>query len=82
MPCPPRMRGCRASCLHRQLVNEYRDARDAYEATLEDTTSLYPAEVRDYKRDYPGPTFKAWLQGHAGHREMVEDERERGTEVA
>ena len=62
------MRGCRASCLHRQLVLEYRDARDAYDKLLEDSTSLYPAEVAEYKALHPGPTFKAWLQGHAGQK--------------
>lgn len=60
------MSGCRADCLHRRLVSDYRDARDAWEADLEATTALYAAEVQDYKRDNPGPTFKSWLQGHAG----------------
>lgn len=68
MPCSPGMRACHARCLHRQLVLEYRDARDAYDAQLEQSTSLYPAEVAEYKALHPGPTFKAWLQGHAGQR--------------
>lgn len=68
MPCAPRMRGCHAKCLHRQLVLEYRDARDAYNAQLEAATSMYPAEVAEYKRETPGPTFKAWLQARAGER--------------
>lgn len=61
MPCPPRMRGCHAACLHRAKVLEYRDSRDAWEKDLEAETALYAAEVADYKRDHPGPTFKDWL---------------------
>lgn len=66
MPCSKAMRGCRRDCLHRQMVLEYRDARDAYDAQLEAATSMYDAEVADYKRDHPGPTFKAWLEGIKG----------------
>lgn len=68
MPCPPRMRGCRADCLHRKLVLEYRDARDAYDAELEAATSMYPTEVLEYKAARPGVTFKLWLEQSAGAR--------------
>lgn len=50
------------------MVLEYRDARDAYDAQLEASTSLYPTEVAEYKAVTPGPTFKAWLQGQAGQK--------------
>lgn len=61
MPCKPRMRGCAAACLHRQLVENYRDARDAWESTLEDTAKGYAAEEREFSAAHPGPTFKQWL---------------------
>lgn len=74
MPCAKGMRACHAKCLHRATVLAYRDARDAYLKELEDRTSLYRAEVADYKRDHPGPTFKAWLEGQAGQRERYQDD--------
>lgn len=63
------MRKCRADCLHRQSVLQYRDARDAYEAELEAATSMYATEVAEYKRDHPGITFKEWLIGKGGERD-------------
>lgn len=48
---------------------EYRDARDAYDAVVERETLGYEAEIQDYHRDHPGPTFKSWLEGHAGARQ-------------
>lgn len=73
MPCSKAMRSCRRDCLHRKLVLEYRDARDAYEAVVEREAIGYATEERDYKRDHPGPTFKAWLQGTAGARQNPEE---------
>lgn len=63
MPCKPRMAGCTVRCLHRQLVESYRDARDAWEQQAEAATYGYAAELRDYAAEQPGPTFKAWLEG-------------------
>lgn len=62
MPCAPYMAGCRTSCLHRQLVHEYRAARAAAEAAQEAATLGYAAEARDYG---PIVTFKAWLEDRA-----------------
>lgn len=56
------------------MVLEYRDARDAYDKALEAATSLYDAEVAEYKANHPGPTFKAWLQGRAGQKGTHDDE--------
>lgn len=64
------------------MVLEYRDARDAYEAILEDQTSMYATEVAEYKRDHPGPTFKAWLQGQAKPREEEESYDDETDQVA
>lgn len=58
MPCSPGMTRCARSCLHRQSVLAYRDARYAAELERETATGGYPAEVEAY-----GPilTFKDWL---------------------
>lgn len=79
MPCAPKMRGCRASCLHRQLVENYRDARFANEALRESSAPAYGAagaansgagahQLTDdeFRELYPAPTFKDWLIAHAG----------------
>lgn len=52
MPCPPRMRGCRQDCLHRRLVEDYRDARQAWEDQLEDATghTYVPGLVTQQRR--------------------------------
>lgn len=59
------MAGCSTTCLHRQLVESYRDARDAWAAELERTAMGYAAEEREFSAAHPGPTFKAWLVGSA-----------------
>lgn len=63
MPCSPGMTKCHRRCLHRQKVQEYRDARAAAEAAREDATGLYEAEVAEYGRLI---TFKDWLIATAG----------------
>lgn len=62
--CAPRLAGCSASCLHRQLVEGYWAARECDERDLERETALYPAEVAEYRAERPLVTFKAWLIGH------------------
>ena len=62
MPCPPGMRGCRRGCLHRQMVDEYRDWRINWEENREKEPNLQ-MEDDDYREAYPPPTFKAWLKG-------------------
>lgn len=68
MPCTRTMRACRSDCLHRQLVTEYRDARDAWAAEAERVTLGYATELAEYRSTNPPPTFKAWLIGTAGAR--------------
>lgn len=56
------MAGCRAGCLHRRLVGDYRVARHAAELAREHETLGYQTE-----EDLAGPispTFKEWLEGH------------------
>jgi hypothetical protein len=60
MPCSQGMRQCHPRCLHRAMVLEYRDSRDAWEALRETCHQMEPGEFR---QAYPPPTFKAWLQG-------------------
>lgn len=61
--CKPRMSGCAASCLHKQLVETYRAAQHADWSALEAETMLYEAEVREYRETRPALTFRAWLEG-------------------
>lgn len=60
MPCAPRMRGCKADCLHRRLVMDYRAERERQERAAEDEY-----RTRDGNEDAePLVTFKRWLAGH------------------
>lgn len=56
------MRACHRSCLHRRLVAEYRDARDAWEQ-LRETGPHMQMEDDEFAEQYPPVTFKSWLQG-------------------
>jgi hypothetical protein len=67
MPCKPRLTGCAASCLHRQLVETYRDSRHSWEERRE-TSEHLQMEDDDYRAAYPPPTFKQWLIGHGRGR--------------
>lgn len=67
MPCKPRMAGCRASCLHRQLVDDYRAARAAAEAAQEAKDYGYTTERR---LNGPIITFRDWLTGMAGRADQ------------
>ena len=59
MPCKKGMIGCKADCLHRQMVTEYRAARHAAELRRESVTAGYPAETAGHPALV---TFKAWLK--------------------
>lgn len=61
----PLQGACHAGCLHRRLVSEYRDSRDAWEAGRETGDSMR-LEDDEYRAQNPPPTFKAWLA--AGRR--------------
>lgn len=69
MPCTPRMRACRGSCLHRQVVEDYRAARQAWWEAAEAATALYPAELEEYCRQHPAPNFRDWLIGQSARTE-------------
>lgn len=77
----PSVGACRRDCLHRAMVQEYQDARNAWEAQRESGTtvpalyadggelvSMYQLEDADYRAAFPPPTFRTWLEGHAGSR--------------
>lgn len=66
--------GCHLRCLHRQMVEEYRNAREAWEIQRDNECVGYRAEMRDYQERNPGPTFKQWLRDRA--RSAQEDELE------
>ena len=66
--CTPAMRrrpdgqGCRVGCLHRANVEDYRDARHAWEEAREHGDNLR-LEDDDYAAQHPPPTFWGWLTG-------------------
>ena len=62
MPCRPRLAGCKITCLHKQLVHDYRATRAAAEAALEDATLGYAAEAREHG---PIVTFRDYLEQRA-----------------
>ena len=57
------MRNCRANCLHRQSVEDYRCARDAQADRAEEAGVGYATETRDFYQQEAKLTFKAWLLG-------------------
>ena len=61
IPCSPRHR-LHCSPAHRQLVADYRAARQAWQDAAEAATYGYATELADYAADHPPPTFKQWLQ--------------------
>lgn len=62
MPCGiKRVNGCHRQCLHRALVENYRDAHFAWEAGREQGEAMQ-MEDEDYAAMYPQPLFKQWLQ--------------------
>lgn len=66
MPCARGMRvatgtpgsGCKASCLHRQLVEEFRLERHAWELLLEGAANGHATEEAEFRAEYPPPMFK------------------------
>jgi hypothetical protein len=57
------MLGCRADCLHRLMVQDYRSAREHDEARMERETRLFPGDVAIWKQANYMITFKDWLVG-------------------
>jgi len=54
---------CRADCLHRRDVQEYRAARNADEERMEHETRLFAGDVALWKEANYMITFKDWLTG-------------------
>lgn len=73
MPCAPRMRGCRADCLHRRLVQDYRAERERQLAAAEAASAGYAAEWREHVERHPLVTFADWLRWHAERAEHRKD---------
>lgn len=65
MPCTVGMRACKASCQHRQLVSEYRDIHDAWEA-LRESGDYMRMEDDEFRVAHPEPTFKDFLIAREG----------------
>ena len=66
MGCKPRMLGCRADCLHRALVEDYRAARERDEIVRDAVTLGYPEDEQLYRERTPLVTFGTWLSSLAG----------------
>jgi len=62
MPCSKGMRDCRAGCLHRASVEEYRLARHAQLLREEAETIGDPWMIAERK---PAISFRQWLVGRA-----------------
>lgn len=60
--CKPRMSGCKATCGHRQIVENYRAARHAAELQREQSCYGYATEEALHG---PIVTFKTWLKALA-----------------
>ena len=69
MPCTPGLRACagrRPQCGHLQLVDTYRDQRACWELRREaDNPGMFGAELREWERAHPGPTFREFLLTYA-----------------
>ena len=56
---------CRRTCLHRALVQDFRDSRHAWEERRENGEAMQ-MEDAEYRAVFPPPTFKEWLIRSAG----------------
>lgn len=70
----PSTGACHRACLHRELVENYRSARTAWEQLRESDSPAYGAagaansgaavhqlSDSEFRQLHPPPTFKAWL---------------------
>lgn len=77
----PRVGACHTRCLHREMVEDYRSTRHAWEEARESgrpvsaehaggaAIAMHQLEDDDYAAAYPPPTFRAWLEGHRTSQE-------------
>lgn len=70
MPCSKGMKQCRRSCLHRELVEEYRIARWAQIVEQDERTHGGRGERELEQENYVKDpiTFKEWLENNAQSR--------------
>jgi hypothetical protein len=59
----PRVRYCRFSCGHRQLVEEFYAAAEAHGLERELVTHGYSTEGAEYDSEVQPLTFRRWLEG-------------------
>jgi hypothetical protein len=71
VPCSPGMRKCKRDCLHRRMVGEYCDQRDAREA-LRESGPFMQMEDEEFDREIPQVTFKQWIERGWGHGQRPE----------
>lgn len=61
--CGFKTRSCRRGCLHRQMIEDYFDQRDARDA-LRESEHYMQHEDYEFNAEIPQVTFKMWLQGY------------------
>lgn len=62
--CSPRQDKCKASCLHRQLIQDYRIERHRQEMVEESETLGYATELKMRREAGLRPiTFREWITG-------------------
>jgi hypothetical protein len=71
--CPPGMRGCVATCGHRQWVEGYREERERQEIVAENVSLGYDTEYAEWVADHPLPTLKEWMKHREKAPEMATD---------
>lgn len=73
MACPPKMRGCRRGCLHRERVQDYYRERDAQLDRAEAATLQYGTEEQMFFDRHDGQErrvlFKDWLIATTNEKE-------------
>lgn len=76
--------GCHRSCLHRLMVDAYREHREAWERRREEWSVGYETENREYaeRTGDAAPGLGPWLTSWWSLMRQSEDQDEDETEVA
>jgi hypothetical protein len=76
--CTPKMQACEVTCGHYQFVTGYRQEVERHTIAAENASLGYAAELADYVRDHPVPTFKQWLIQSKREEPMVNKQYQPG----
>lgn len=64
----PMVGACHRKCLHRAMVEDFRDWRHSWHQRREDEHHMQ-LEDEEYAAMYPPPTFRDWLEARGGDGE-------------